>query len=316
MDRPRNTPLRIGAWRVDPALGEMSRDGETVRLEARTLRTLLCLAERAGQVVSIDELLDEVWTGVVVTPDSVYQAIASLRRMLGDDPKQPAYIATVPRLGYRLVATVSPWAAPEESSFSTASAEPAAAPAATAIAPRRRGPLLWAAGLVLVAILAGLYFLLGPFSPSAGGHAADERTVAVMPFLDLTAAMDEEPFADGMTEELIDKLSRIPGLRVSARTSTFYFKRRKATIAEIAQALHVGYVLEGSVRKSGGTLRVTAQLVRADDGYLVWAGTYDRPASDILMIQDGIAAEVTRALAAGSLGGPARNRGGNAAQLH
>ncbi|KRE89430.1 transcriptional regulator [Frateuria sp. Soil773] len=313
MDRPRSTPLRIGAWRVDPALGEMSRDGETVRLEARTLRTLLCLAERAGQVVSIDELLDEVWAGVVVTPDSVYQAIASLRRTLGDDPKQPAYIATVPRLGYRLVAAVSPWTAPHGPPLPAASAEPAAIPAAAAIAPRRRGPLLWAAGLALAAVLAGLYFLLGPFPSSAGNHAA-ERAVAVMPFLDLTKAMDEEPFADGMTEELIDKLSRIPGLRVSARTSTFYFKRRKATIAEIAETLHVGYVLEGSVRKSGGTLRVTAQLVRADDGYLVWAGTYDRPASDILMIQDGIAAEVTRALAAGSLGGDARKRGGGAAQ--
>src|SRR5580692_4897480 len=109
MDQPSGTSLRIGAWRVSPASGQISREGETVRVEARTMRLLLCLAEHAGQVVSIDDLLAQVWTGVIVTPDSVYQAITSLRRQLGDDPKQPTYIATVPRLGYRMVAAVSPW---------------------------------------------------------------------------------------------------------------------------------------------------------------------------------------------------------------
>src|ERR1700734_921801 len=109
MDQPSGTSLRIGAWRVNPASGQISREGETVRVEARTMRLLLCLAEHAGEVVSIDALLEHVWTGVIVTPDSVYQAIPSLRRLLGDDAKQPTYIATVPRLGYRMVATVSPW---------------------------------------------------------------------------------------------------------------------------------------------------------------------------------------------------------------
>src|SRR5580658_1887134 len=109
MESPSTTPLRIGEWRVNPASLEISRDGETARVEARTMRLLLCLAENAGEVVSIDELLNQVWSEVTVTPDSVYQAVASLRRLLGDDPKQPTYIATVPRLGYRMVATVSPW---------------------------------------------------------------------------------------------------------------------------------------------------------------------------------------------------------------
>src|SRR3984957_17068735 len=109
MERPPTTMLRIGTWCVNPTSGEISRDGETARLEARTMRLLLCLAEHAGEVVSIDDLLNQVWPGVAVSPDSVYQAIASLRRILGDDPKQPTYIATVPRLGYRMVATVTPW---------------------------------------------------------------------------------------------------------------------------------------------------------------------------------------------------------------
>ena len=98
--------LRIGDWLVNPLSGEIARGEERVRLEARAMRLLVCLAARPGEVVSIDALLDEVWSGVVVTPDSVYQADAALRRLLGDDAKQPAYIVTVPRLGYRLVAPV------------------------------------------------------------------------------------------------------------------------------------------------------------------------------------------------------------------
>src|SRR6266446_9766961 len=110
MERPTTTTLRIGAWRVDPKSGQISRNGETARVDVRTMRLLLCLAEHFGEVVSIDNLLSQVWSEVSVAPDSVYQAVASLRRLLGDDPKQPTYIETVPRLGYRMVATVSPWA--------------------------------------------------------------------------------------------------------------------------------------------------------------------------------------------------------------
>jgi DNA-binding winged helix-turn-helix (wHTH) protein len=110
MERSDETMLRIGAWCVNPASGQISRGEETARVEVRTMRLLLCLAEHAGEVVSIDDLLNQVWSGVIVSPDSVYQAVASLRRLLGDDPKQPSYIETVPRLGYRMVATVSPWA--------------------------------------------------------------------------------------------------------------------------------------------------------------------------------------------------------------
>src|SRR3979411_2712423 len=109
MERPTATRLRIGAWCVNPTSGQISRDGETARVEVRTMQLLLCLADHAGEVVSIDDLLNHVWSGVIVHPDPVYQAVASLRRLLGDDPKRPTYIATVPRLGYRMVATVSPW---------------------------------------------------------------------------------------------------------------------------------------------------------------------------------------------------------------
>src|ERR1700722_4579734 len=106
MINPPTKPLMVGDWRVDPLRGEMSREGEIVRLDGRTMQLLVYLAGRSGAVVSIQDLLDHVWSGVVVTSDSVYQAIASLRRLLGDDARQPAYIVTVPRLGYRLIANV------------------------------------------------------------------------------------------------------------------------------------------------------------------------------------------------------------------
>src|SRR5271170_6149203 len=149
MDRPTAIPLRIGAWCVNPTSGQISRAGETVRIEARTMRLLLCLAERAGEVVSVEELLDQVWSGVVVTPDSVYQAVASLRRLLGDDARQPEYIATVPRLGYRMVAPVSPWVDdPRVAPFVVP-----ADPVGSSRDQRRRGVVLLAAGAVLFVTL-------------------------------------------------------------------------------------------------------------------------------------------------------------------
>src|SRR5271168_121650 len=109
MEPLRDSTLRIGDLRVDPALDEIYKDGSTIKVEPRTMRLLLCLAEHAGQVVSVDQLLAEVWKDVIVGPDSVYQAVAGLRRILGDDPKSPVYIANVMRRGYRLVAPVAPW---------------------------------------------------------------------------------------------------------------------------------------------------------------------------------------------------------------
>jgi transcriptional activator of cad operon len=288
MDRPTAIPLRIGAWCVNPTSGQISRSGETVRIEARTMRLLLCLAERAGEVVSIDELLDQVWSGVVVTPDSVYQAVASLRRQLGDDAKEPAYIATVPRLGYRMVATVTPWR------------DVPSAPIVLAAAQRRSRVLVIGAAVCLALAIAFLFYDKVLYIPRAAATAsAPQKSVAVLPFLDLTSQkMDEEYFADGMTEELIDRLSKIPGLRVPAPTSSFFFKGKKITIADIAKSLGVAYVLDGSVRKSSATLRVAARLIRANDGYVVWTETYDRPYDDKLAVQDEIASEVAKALSA------------------
>ena len=106
---PGRSLLRIADLRVDPTLDEIRKEGQTIKLEPKSMQLLICLAARAGEVLSVDELLDLVWKNVVVSPDSVYAAVAALRRTLGDDPKSPRYIANVARRGYRLIAPVSPW---------------------------------------------------------------------------------------------------------------------------------------------------------------------------------------------------------------
>jgi TolB-like protein/DNA-binding winged helix-turn-helix (wHTH) protein len=308
--------LRIGDWWINPTSSQISRDGETARVEVRTMRLLLCLAGHAGEVVSIDDLLNQVWSEVIVSPDSVYQAVTSLRRLLGDDPKRPTYIETVPRLGYRMVATVSPWPdhRPDQSTPQTGSSRaseselptPANTDARTP-GPRLRAGLTWAAAAALCLALVVAFLIVFQFRGKVANnnHSASpdiapeaQKSIAVLPFLDLTEEMNQEPFADGMTEELIDKLSKIPNLRVPAPTSSFYFKGKQITIANIAKTLGVAYVLDGSVRKSRARVRVAARLIRADNGYVVWSETYDRPLDDILKVQDDIAGEVTKVLKA------------------
>jgi TolB-like protein/Tfp pilus assembly protein PilF len=138
-----------------------------------------------------------------------------------------------------------------------------------------------------------------PANPSAPAPAAGvipEKSIAVLPFVDMSERHDQAYLSDGLAEELLDQLAQVPDLKVASRTSAFYFKDKPAVIDTIAAQLRVANVLEGSVRKSGTTIRVTAQLIRADNGYHLWSMTYDRPAKDVFKVQDDIAAAVVDAL--------------------
>jgi TolB-like protein/Flp pilus assembly protein TadD len=263
MNCPDNPLLRIGTLRVDPRLDEISKDGAVIKLQPRTMRLLVCLAEHAGDVVSVEQLLDQVWKDVVVTPDSVYQAIAMLRRVIGDDAKDPNYIANVLRRGYRLVAPVSPWldaplASDEDLPTVAAASYP---PRATAIA---AGPR--------------------------------DESIAVLPFADMSESRDQGYFADGMAEELLTLLAKVPGLRVIGRTSCSRFKDERQDLRTIGNLLGAAYVVEGSVRKSGNRLRVTVQLIDTHDGSPLWSESYDKECHEALEIQQQIAASLVRAL--------------------
>jgi len=133
-------------------------------------------------------------------------------------------------------------------------------------------------------------------APTPAIPAISEKSIAVLPFVDMSEKHDQEYFSDGLSEELLDLLAKTQGLEVIARTSSFYFKGKQVTIAEIANTLHVAHLLEGSVRKAGHTMRVTAQLIRAKDGVHLWSDTYDRDFKDVFKVQDEIAAAVVKAL--------------------
>ena len=135
-----------------------------------------------------------------------------------------------------------------------------------------------------------------------------EQSIAILPFVDMSEKKDQEYFSDGISEELIDLVTRGTDLRVPARTSSFYFKGKQVTIAEVAKQLAVTHVLEGSIRKSGNTIRVTVQLIRATDGYHLWSSTYDRELKDIFKVQDDIAASVVGWLQERNRGVPSCDR--------
>jgi TolB-like protein/DNA-binding winged helix-turn-helix (wHTH) protein/thioredoxin-like negative regulator of GroEL len=284
--------VQIGEWAVHPGLDSISRGSETQKLEPRAMRLLLCLANSAGEVVSIDRLLTEVWAGVVVGSASVYETVSQLRKTLGDVDPKPTYIATVPRKGYRLIASVKRGPAPAET--------PQAPINLRKTATRRR---VWGvAGAFAALALAGAYFATDRAWLSTHimfwrkSVVVSDTSIAVLPFADMSEKKDQEYFSDGLAEELIEQLGNTPGLKIIARTSSFSFKGKSDDIPTIASKLNVANVLEGSVRRSGNHLRIATQLIRADSGQSLWSETFDREFKDVFTIQDEIAAAVVAAL--------------------
>ena len=201
---------------------------------------------------------------------------------------------------------------------------PASAPAPAGPRPRTgRAVGLWLSiGAALLAVAALLALLAAPGSETGGPAglrterggatpaegAVDPRSIAVLPFADMSPGQDQEYFADGISEELLNLLAKIPNLRVAARTSSFAFKGGDAQVSEIARELRVAHLLEGSVRKAGDRVRITAQLIQAADGYHLWSETWDRTLDDIFAIQEEIAADVAEQLEITLLGEVPRMR--------
>jgi transcriptional activator of cad operon len=208
-----------------------------------------------------------------------------------------------------MIAKVGPW---QDSPEHQASANPMPVPSEPAErgskqSSRRPRGIIWAAIALAVAVAFGLvlHFRLGNVDrPTASAAAPPPASVGVLPFLDLTEGMHNEEFADGMTEELIDKLCKVTGLSVPSATSSFDYKGKQLPVFEIASALGVTYILDGSVRKSGGRVRIAVRLVRAENSYVIWTETYDRPLDDLIMVQDDIAGEVARALKSSIVASP------------
>ncbi len=267
--------FQLGPWTVSPARRRIERADESVQLTPRGMAVLERLAAAGGDVVTRDELHDSVWRGGAVSDDALTQCIVELRKALGDSARNPRFIETIPKRGFRLIESVS---------------EPSA-PAPQRSSARRSTYLAFGAGLALVVAL----IVLG-LDREAPRVAVQPGSVAVMPFEDLSPNGDQAYFADGLAEEIIGRLAGVEDLLVIGRTSSFRFRDSGDDLPAIGRALGVGHVLEGSVRLSPAGFRVSARLVEAATGFEVWADTFDRPIEDIFEVQGDIADAVAGAL--------------------
>ena len=282
--------FNVGEWTVEPAANRLFRADREVRLEPKVMRVLTYLVERRGEVVSRHDLEANVWTGMIVTDDAVTNTVIKLRKALGDDARDPRYIETIAKTGYRLIAEVSP-APYSADQISPSQAETLAAQPS------------WSKILVvgLLVLLGVLVFWFTATPPQRGQgpveHVpASEPMVAVLPFENLSGDPEQDYFSDGITEDLITDLSKIPGLRVVARNSVFAYKGSAETEQQIGAELHARYVVKGSVRRADERLRINVRLTDAKDGSNRWAERYDREISDIFRLQDEIAQRVVSAL--------------------
>jgi TolB-like protein/Tfp pilus assembly protein PilF len=169
----------------------------------------------------------------------------------------------------------------------------------------------WAVGVGVLVVALGGAFWLGRKRPQGGSPApapGGAQSIAVLPFADMSPGRDQEYFTDGLSEELLNELAKIPGLRVTGRTSSFQFKGRNEDLRVIGQKLDVATLLDGSVRKAGNQVRITVQLVKVADGFHLWSETYDRQLDDVLAVQDDIARSVASALKGTLLAGDAPQR--------
>jgi TolB-like protein/DNA-binding winged helix-turn-helix (wHTH) protein len=292
----------VGDLTIDTGRQLVSRDGGSIALPKLSFDLLLALVRAAPNVVSLDELMRLVWPGIIVSPETVSQRVKLLRDALGDDPREPRYIAGLRGRGYQVIAAVKELETDPIASAATATVEAPAPP----LEKRRNWPLLTVV-FAVVAVALG-WILLDklrtpkpiaqdkPVVAAPALPAVSEKSIAVLPFVDMSEKTDQEYFADGMAEEIIDLLAKIPGLKVISRTSSFQFKGKNEDLRAISAQLGVAYILEGSVRKSGDRLRVTAQLIDSKQGTTLMSQTYDRDLSDVLMMQDEIAATLVRAM--------------------
>ncbi len=271
-------------------------DGESVALHARAFDILEYLVTCRDRAVTRDEIVRHVWRGVVVGENNLTVQIWTLRRVLAQHGGEDL-IVTVPHRGYQFV------------DRPRAAELPAATPLVAApeeARSDRRPRRLWpAAGAVLLAVVLIVAFFAWRYGPPMGlmqaGLAAPPfdpppHSVAVLAFSNLSGEPAQEYLSDGLSEELIEALSQIRQIQVTARTSSFFFKGKAATIKDIAQALNVAAVVEGSVRRQGNRLRIEARLTDARTGFEVWSQPFDSDLGDMLKLESDIAAQVAGAL--------------------
>jgi len=296
---------RIGDLLLDAGTQEVTRNGTVVPVPRLSFKLLLSLARHAPNVVSTQQLETEVWAGLVVDRGTVNKRVLLLRKALGEDKDSDPYIAVIRGSGYRLIAQVdridpSPDTPVQEDTARQSWLQRKS----SAI----RTTSYWLLGLV--AVLALYHGLQSTFfdtaEPDVEGDATththemlptySRKSIAVLPFVDLSDGQVHQYLGDGIAEEVINLLTDMDGLGVAARTSSFAFRDSSSTAGEIAARLRVGTILEGSIRHSGKRIRVTAQLIDTKTGYHIWSKNYDRTFDEVFEVQDDIAFNIAQSL--------------------
>ncbi|MGB7542721.1 MAG: winged helix-turn-helix domain-containing protein, partial [Burkholderiales bacterium] len=297
---PGGTKLQVGDWTVEPALNQLSAAGKTVKLEPKAMSVLVYLAERPGQVVSREALLAAVWSGVVVGDDSLTQVVIKLRKALGDAPEKPAYIQTISKGGYRLIAPV---VRPEEI------ASTPVRPDAESMYAERRIP--WMAGAGMAALLlaaAGVWWIKGGpatgvppgRAPTASTEAARtaQPSVAIRPF----EALGDDPravlLARGITADLVTDLSKVFGLSVIGVAPVDGQAGGQGGGDAPSDAPPIRYLVSGSVQRVGDRLRLHVHLTDAETGKLLWSERFDRALSGFFAMQEELGPKILQMLPA------------------
>ena len=308
---------RVAEWWVDTTTLRIRNHEMEVKLEPKVMAVLSYLAARPGIVVSRQELEGAVWTNTVVGYDAISNAIIKLRKAFGDEAQNPKILETIRKTGYRLIATVELHA----SDLGVDEKDGASLQAELGVGCNKEPGLgyevLAKSTKATYKILIPLLLLIGftwlwlkptdqaiePASIESMAFPLPEKpSIAVLPFANLSDDIQQEYFADGMTEDLITDLSQVVGLFVIARNSVFFYKDKPVKIQQVAEELGVRYVLEGSVRRVNNQVRINAQLIDATTGGHVWAKRYDGSLDDVFLMQDKVANNIVAALSISLIG--------------
>jgi TolB-like protein/DNA-binding winged helix-turn-helix (wHTH) protein len=308
--RANDREFRFGPFEFSCGAGELRKGGTKIRLNGQAVQVLTALLENAGQVTTREELRSKLWPeGTFVDFDHSLNAVVNrLRQRLGDSADSPCYIETIPSRGYRFIAPVSATQPPQ----ATAGTEPPAAP-------RPRYRQFWTAAAL--ALVVGISAPLVWYGWAAIGRLRQRepvtplKSIAVLPFDNVSGDSSQEYLADGFTEQLITDVSKYRSLRVIARASVMQYKGRRKPPAEIARELNVQTFVDGSVQRAGDRVRVTAQLIDAASNAHLWSETYDRDLRGILDMEEEIAAMVAQQVRASLLPGESPSRHSRALDL-
>ncbi len=284
--------VRFEGYQIDLQTGELRKNGTKVRLSGQPFQILALLLERPGELISREELRTRLWPDEVFVDfdHSLNAAVNKLREALCDSASDVRLIETLPKRGYRFIGRIETRDKPATLQVALVPHGPAPPP------PRNRlnrlditlNHALTLSVLVLAGLLTGLY-VYSRRSQTSGNVVPAIHSIAVLPLKNLSGDPAQEYFVDGMTEEIIGRLSMIRGLRVISRTSAMHFKDTRAPLPEIAKALGVDAMVEGSVIRDGGRVRVHAQLIRAVTDEHFWSETYDRELGDALALESDVA---------------------------